>query len=200
MDIKNIVFDFGGVLVDWNPRYLYKDHFATEAEMEDFLENICTDAWNIEQDRGRPLAEATRILQEQHPEYHELIALFYGEWETMMKDQIPGSVRVLYEVRPRYNVYGLTNWSAETIDFAYNRFRFFNQFDGIVVSGVEKLIKPDPTFFNILLNRYNIKAEESVFIDDNAANIATAKEMGFHTVHFKSPRQLRVELEEMGVL
>lgn len=200
MSIKNIVFDFGGVLVDWNPRYLYKDHFATEAEMEDFLENICTDAWNIEQDRGRPLAEATRILQEQHSEYHDLIALFYGEWETMMKGQIPGTVNILHEVRPNYKLYGLTNWSAETIDFAYNRFSFFEQFDGIVVSGVEKLIKPDPTFFNVLLNRYDIKAEESVFIDDNAANIKTAKEMGFHTVHFKSPEHLREELEGMGVL
>jgi 2-haloacid dehalogenase len=191
MNIKNIIFDFGGVLVDWNPRYLYKEHFATEAEMEDFLENICTDAWNIEQDRGRPLAEATKLLQEKHLEYHDLIALFYGEWETMMKDQIPGTVKILY---------GLTNWSSETIDFAYNRFDFFEQFDGIVVSGVEKLIKPDHTFFHLLLNRYHIKAKESVFIDDNAANIKAAKEIGFHTVHFKSAEQLREELEGVGIL
>jgi 2-haloacid dehalogenase len=200
MNIKNIIFDFGGVLVDWNPRYLYKEHFATEAEMEDFLENICTDAWNIEQDRGRPLAEATKLLQEKHLEYHDLIALFYGEWETMMKDQIPGTVKILHEVRPKYNLYGLTNWSSETIDFAYNRFDFFEQFDGIVVSGVEKLIKPDHTFFHLLLNRYHIKAKESVFIDDNAANIKAAKEIGFHTVHFKSAEQLREELEGMGIL
>jgi 2-haloacid dehalogenase len=200
MNIKNIVFDFGGVLVDWNPRYLYKDHFKTEAEMEYFLENICTDAWNIEQDRGRPLAEATKLLQDQHPEHHDLIALFYGEWETMMKSNISETVKILHEVRPKYNLYGLTNWSAETIDFAYNRFDFFEQFNGIVVSGVEKLIKPDHAIYHLLLNRYNIKADESVFIDDNAANIRTAKELGFQTVHFKNAEQLREKLVEMVVL
>jgi 2-haloacid dehalogenase len=200
MNIKNIIFDFGGVLIDWNPRYLYKDHFATEAEMEVFLENICTDAWNIEQDRGRPLAEATKLLQGKHPEFRDLIALFYGEWETMMKSDIPGTVKILHEVRPKYKLYGLTNWSAETIDFAYNRFDFFEQFDGIVVSGVEKLIKPDYTFFYILLNRHDIKADESVFIDDNAANIKAAKELGFLTVHFKNPEQLREELIRVEVL
>jgi 2-haloacid dehalogenase len=200
MNINNIVFDFGGVLVDWNPRYLYKDHFKTEVEMEDFLENICTDAWNIEQDRGRPLAEATKLLQNKYPKFHDLISLFYGEWETMMKSNIPGTVKVLHEVRPKYNLYGLTNWSAETIDFAYNRFDFFEHFDGIVVSGVEKLIKPNHAIYHLLLNRYNIKADESVFIDDNAANIKAAKELGFQTVHFVSPEQLREELSGMGVL
>ncbi len=200
MHIKNIIFDFGGVLVDWNPRYLYKEHFATEAAMEEFLENICTDAWNIEQDRGRPLAEATRILQEQHPEYRDLIGLFYGEWETMMRSDILGTVEILHEVRPKFALFGLTNWSEETIDFAYNRFDFFQEFDGIVVSGVEKLIKPDPAIFHLLLNRYHINAEESVFIDDNAANIQAAKAIGFQTVHFKNPQQLRAELQEMGIL
>lgn len=200
MHIKNIVFDFGGVLVDWNPRYLYKEHFASEAAMEEFLENICTDAWNIEQDRGRPLVEATRILQEQYPEYHDLIGLFYGEWETMMKDQIHETVKILHEVRPKFGLFGLTNWSDETIGFAYNRFDFFKEFDGIVVSGVEKLIKPDPAIFHLLLNRYQINAEESVFIDDNAANIKAAQEIGFQTVHFKNPEQLRAELIGLGVL
>jgi 2-haloacid dehalogenase len=168
--------------------------------MKDFLENICTDAWNIEQDRGRPLAEATKLSQNKYPEFHDLIALFYGEWETMMKSDIPRTVKILYEVRPKYNLYGLTNWSAETIDFAYNRFDFFEQFDGIVVSGVEKLIKPDHAIYHLLLNRYNIKADESVFIDDNAANIKAAKELGFLTVHFKNAEQLREELVGMGLL
>jgi 2-haloacid dehalogenase len=194
MKIKNIVFDFGGVLVDWNPRYLYKDHFKDIDEMEDFLKNICTEEWNIEQDRGRSLSEATIQLQQKFPSHSASIALFYGEWETMLKDEIPGTVAILRKLKKKYKLYGLTNWSAETIEIAYKRFSFFDEFEGIVVSGVEKLIKPDPRIYQLLLNRYLIKADESIFIDDNIHNVKAARELGFFAIHFQNPAQLEAEL------
>jgi 2-haloacid dehalogenase len=194
MAIKNIVFDFGGVLVDWNPRHLYKSHFHDTDEMEYFLKNICTEEWNIEQDRGRSLAEATLELQKKFPEHSDSIALFYGQWEVMLKDEIPGTVALLHQLKKKFALYGLTNWSAETIDIAYRRFTFFNAFEGIVVSGTEKLIKPDKRIFQLLLDRYLIKAEESVFIDDNRNNILAARELGFTAVHFLNPEQLEADL------
>ena len=199
MAIKNIIFDFGGVLVDWNPRYLYREHFQDESEMEFFLKNICTDEWNIQQDNGRLLTEGTELLQKQFPEHHSMIGLFYGEWEKMLKDSIPGTVAILYELKKHYKLYGLTNWSAETIDIAYRRFPFFAEFEGILVSGVEKMIKPEHRIYRLLLDRYALKAEECIFIDDNEKNIVAAKEVGLHAIHFKNPNQLRVELEAFGI-
>lgn len=194
MKIKNIIFDFGGVLVDWNPRHLYKNHFKDTDEMESFLKNICTEEWNIEQDRGRSLSEATLELQNKFPDHSASIQLFYDQWEVMLKSEIPETVALLYKLKKNYPLYGLTNWSAETIDIAYKRFPFFKEFDGIVVSGVEKLIKPDKRIYQLLLDRYNIKAEESIFIDDNIHNVEAAREIGFHAIHFKNAAQLEADL------
>lgn len=198
--LKNIIFDFGGVLVDWNPAYLYRNEFESESEMNYFLENICTPEWNIKQDEGRTLAEATETLQKEYPEYKEMIGLFYGRWEEMLKGDIKENVSVLKKLKEKYPLYGLTNWSSELIDIAYKRFDFFKLFDGIVVSGDEKLIKPNPKLYNVLLNRYNIEANESVFIDDNEQNIVTARKMGFHTIHFIEEVDLEKEIKEMGLL
>lgn len=198
--IKNIVFDFGGVLIDWNPVYLYQKEFDNEEEMNHFLENICTPEWNMQQDAGRPLAEATQILQQEHPQHKELIGYFYGRWEEMLGGVIEQSERVLRMLKPHYPIYGLTNWSAETITIAYERYDFFELLDGIVVSGEEKMIKPNPKFYEVLLDRYDIKAEESLFIDDNIHNIETAKEMGFHTIHFIEEIDLEQEVRELGLL
>jgi len=194
MAIKNVVFDFGGVLVDWNPRHLYKNHFKDPAEMEHFLKNVCTEEWNIEQDRGRSLAEATLELQEKFPEHSASIALFYGQWEVMLQGEIPGTVALLHQLKKKYRLYGLTNWSAETIDIAYRRFTFFQEFEGIVVSGTEKLIKPDKRIYQLLMDRYSIQPEESVFIDDNLNNVTAARELGFTAVHFLNAEQLEAEL------
>ena len=198
--IKNIIFDFGGVLIDWNPEYLYKDEFESEFDMKCFLENICTPEWNIQQDAGRPLAEATEILQKKHPEHKEMIGLYYGRWEEMLGGVIEDNVQVLHLLKDKYPLYGLTNWSAETIPIAYSRYDFFNYLEGIVVSGDEKLIKPDSKLYKILLDRYNLKANESLFIDDNLQNIETAREMGFHTIHYTENIDLEKEVKEMGVL
>ena len=200
MEIENIIFDFGGVLVDWNPRYFYKDHFQDENEMEHFLKNICTDEWNLEQDRGRSLSDGTILLQNKFPEFHSMIQLFYDKWETMLKSDIPETVSLLYKLKAKYKIYGLTNWSAETISIAYDRFSFFKEFDGIVVSGQEKMIKPDRQIYHLLLDRYNLKAENTIFIDDNINNIKAAEELGLYAIHFKNPSQLETKLSSINVI
>jgi 2-haloacid dehalogenase len=200
MKIENIVFDFGGVLVNWNPRYLYKDHFQNDKEMEHFLKNICTDEWNLEQDRGRTLMEGTVLLQNKFPEFHSMIQLFYDKWDTMLKSDIPETVSLLYKLKTKYKIYGLTNWSAETISIAYDRFPFFKEFDGIVVSGQEKMIKPNKQIYHLLLDRYNLKAENTIFIDDNMDNIRAAEEIGLQGIHFESPSQLETRLSSINVI
>lgn len=201
MAIKNIVFDFGGVVMDWNPRYFFKDYFNDDERMEFFLKNIAQDDWNAEQDRGRTLAEGTEILVKKHPEWEKEIRAYYDNWTTMLRADIPQNVEVLKKLEHSdYELYGLTNWSAETFPYALENYDFFKIFkDKIVVSGTEKLIKPDPKIWEILLERYNIKAEESVFIDDNAKNIEVAKKMGFITVHLKPETDLEKELKDFGL-
>ena len=201
MTIKNIIFDFGGVVMDWDPRYFFKDHFNDDENMEYFLKNIVTDEWNGEQDRGRTLAEGTELQVKKHPDWEKEIRAYYDNWTTMLKSDIPHNVAVLRKLEhSKYELFGLTNWSAETFPYALENYDFFRIFDGkIVVSGTEKLIKPDPTIWNLLLNRYQIKAEESVFIDDNAKNIEVAKSLGFICVHIKENTDLEKELREIGV-
>ncbi|MDP4251303.1 MAG: HAD family phosphatase [Bacteroidota bacterium] len=200
MKIDTVIFDFGGVLVDWDPKYVYQQIFDVPEKMRWFLENICTDEWNLEQDRGRSLAEGTEILTRQFPEHDELIRAFYGRWKEMLKGEIRETVEILHELKKRYAVYGLTNWSAETFPVALERFDFFKVFDGIVVSGTEKLVKPDKAIFQLILDRYLLKAENSIFIDDNAKNITTANEMGFHAIHFENPEKLREKLSSMKLI
>ena len=200
MKVENVIFDFGGVLVNWNPRYLYRDYFQDESAMENFLHTVCTDEWNVEQDRGRTLAEGTRLLQDKFPEFHALIQLYYDQWEVMLHGDIPETVSLLYQLKEKYNIYGLTNWSAETIIVAYERFPFFKEFDGIVVSGEEKLIKPDQKLYHLLLDRYNLKAENTIFIDDNLKNVKAAEELGMIAIHFKSSGQLETELQSIGAI
>ncbi|MDP2454727.1 MULTISPECIES: HAD family phosphatase [unclassified Kaistella] len=201
MSIKNIIFDFGGVVMDWNPRYFFKDHFNDDGKMEHFLKNIATDEWNAEQDRGRSLAEGTEIQVAKHPEWENEIRAYYDNWTMMLKSDIPHNVEVLRKLEhSKYNLFGLTNWSAETFPYALENYDFFKIFEGkIVVSGTEKLIKPDPAIWEVLLNRYQIKAEESVFIDDNAKNIEVAKSLGFICIHIKEDTDLEKELRDLGI-
>ena len=201
MNIKNIIFDFGGVVMDWDPRYFFKDHFNDDEKMEHFLKNIATDEWNAEQDRGRTLAEGTEIQVAKHPEWEKEIRAYYDNWTTMLKSDIPHNVEVLRKLEhSKYELFGLTNWSAETFPYALENYDFFNIFEGkIVVSGTEKLIKPDPTIWEVLLKRYQIKAEESVFIDDNAKNIEVAKSLGFICIHIKEDTDLEKEMRDLGI-
>ena len=199
--IKNIIFDFGGVLMDWNPRYFFKDYFNDDEKMEFFLKNIADDDWNAEQDRGRSLAEGTEILVAKFPERETEIRAYYDNWTTMLRSDIPENVAVLRQLKHSdYELFGLTNWSAETFPYALANYDFFEIFNGkIVVSGEEKLIKPDPKIWQILLEKYSIQSKESIFIDDNPKNIETAKNLGFITVHITEETNLAEELRELGV-
>ena len=197
--IKNIIFDFGGVVMDWNQRYYFKNYFKNDEKMEFFLKNIATDEWNAEQDRGRSLAEGTEILVEKHPTWETEIRAFYDNWTTMLKGDIPENVAALETLaKTEFELYGLTNWSAETFPYALANYDFFEHFGGkIVVSGEEKLIKPDPKIWQVLIERYNILPEESIFIDDNAKNIEVAKKLGFHTIHCVPNINLLEEIEKI---
>ena len=196
--IKNIIFDFGGVLLDWNPRYLYKSYFNNDEEMEHFLADICNGEWNIRQDAGRPFAEAVKELQAKFPEYAEAIQMYDDDWEKMLKCELPESIDLLKELKfMGYGIYGLTNWSAEKIGYAFANYSFFSLFDGIVVSGVEKVVKPDRKIYEILLERYCLKPGECVFIDDNQDNVDMAKVLGINAIRFDNIGNVKEHLETL---
>ena len=198
--ISSVVFDIGGVLIDWNPRHLFRKVFKTEEEMEWFLANVCTYEWNVQQDGGKLFSVATAELQEKFPEYHDRIALYYGRWEEMLNGEIKGTVEIFRRLKSDgMPLYALSNWSHEAFPVAYNRYDFMKLFDGLVVSGYEKLLKPDHAIYRVLMERYNVNPAESVYIDDNKPNADAAAELGFNSIHFTSPEQLRVELKALGL-
>lgn len=194
--IKNIIFDFGGVLVDWNPAYLYEKLFDDKAAMQDFLNTVCTADWNEQQDEGRTLQEGTALLVKDYPEKRDLIEAYYGRWEEMLAGPIEETVAILRYLKEtgRYRLFGLTNWSAETFPIALRKFDFFHLFDGILVSGTEKIRKPYAVFYQLLLDRYQLRADECLFIDDNQRNIDAAMNLGIASIPFKNPTQLKNEL------
>jgi 2-haloacid dehalogenase len=200
--IKAIVFDLGGVLIDWKPEYLYRNIFTHEADMQQFLDTVCTGDWNEEQDAGRTLKEGTALLERQFPQHAENIRAYYDRWEEMLGGPIDGTVEVFKELKAtgKYKSYALTNWSAETFPIAQQKYDFLNWFDGIVVSGTEKMRKPNPLFYQLILERYQLQADEVLFIDDNLRNVQAARKLGIESVHFESPEELRAELEKRGRL
>ena len=200
--INTIIFDLGAVLIDWNPLYLYRTLFANDEEIKEFLATICTSDWNEEQDAGRSLADGTEILVRQFPDHETNIRAFYSRWEEMLGDALWDTVEIFKELKDsgKYKIYALTNWSSETFPIAVNRYEFLNWFDGIVVSGVEKIRKPAPEFYQLLLDRHLVKPEESVFIDDNYRNVLAAEKMGITSIHFTGAGLLREKLMELGVL
>ena len=200
--INTIIFDLGAVLIDWNPQYLYRKLFREESEMDYFLANICTPDWNEEQDAGQLLQVATDALVKQFPEHEINIRAFYGRWKEMLGGPIDGTVEIFRKLKQseKYKIYALTNWSAETFPVALERYEFLQWFDGIVVSGTEMMRKPNPDFYQILLDRYNVKAEEALFIDDNLRNIESAKKMGIQSIYFTSPSNLTTELISRQIL
>ncbi|MDQ7997945.1 MAG: HAD family phosphatase [Luteibacter sp.] len=197
-----VIFDFGGVLIDWNPRYLYRKLFGDDEQaMETFLAEVTTPEWNLRQDAGRSWDEAVRLLTDEHPTKAELIAAYQHRWEETLGGAIDDSLHILRELKEAgHPLYGLTNWSHETFPFARERFDFLGLFDGIVVSGEEGMIKPDPRLYQTLLERYDIDPATAVFIDDNKANVDAADALGIHGIHFHTPRQLRDELIALGFL
>lgn len=201
-DIDTIIFDLGGVLIDWNPERLFKKIFDDEAEMKYFLREICTPDWNEQQDGGRSLQEATDLLLARHPDYSEAIKAFYGRWTEMLGGAIEGTVGILKQLKAAdtHRIYALTNWSAETFPIALERYDFLQLFEGILVSGEEKLKKPDPKIYQLILERYSINGPSSIFIDDNLRNIKASIDCGIHGIHFTSPEQLRLDLQHYNIL
>jgi 2-haloacid dehalogenase len=201
MSARVVVFDLGGVLLDWNPRYLYRKLLADDAAVEEFLGAVCTQAWNEQQDAGRPLAEATAALIAEHPHRADLIRCFYERWEEMLAGPVAGTVDLLEELDRRgVPLYALTNFSAETFRIARRRFDFLTRFRGVVVSGEERLIKPDPRFFRILFERHAIAPAEAVFIDDSATNVDAARALGMIALHFRGAPDLRRQLAGLGLV
>lgn len=200
--IKNIIFDLGGVLIDWNPAYVYLEVFdGDQKKMQWFFDEICTMDWNENQDAGYPLQQATEDRVKMFPQYEEWIRMYYGRWEEMLGNAIEGTVDVLLKLiaDPNYRVIALTNWSAETFPVALARFDFLHLFEGIVVSGTEKMRKPFPEIYHLALDRYGFKASETVFIDDNHRNIAASSALGIQSILFKNPDDLERDLKEKGI-
>jgi 2-haloacid dehalogenase len=196
---KYVIFDFGGVLIDWNPRHLYRELIGNDEVMEDFLGRICTQDWNREQDGGRGTAEATALLVRQHPEHKDWIEAYYGQFDRMMKSEIAGSVAILRELKANgVPLFCLSNASADTFPLAERRFDFLALFDDILVSGREGLLKPDPAIFRLAERRFGVVPEETIFIDDHPPNVESAAELGYHAVHFTAPESLRRELSVRG--
>lgn len=200
--IDTIIFDLGGVLIDWNPEYLFRKIFDDEMEMRHFLREITTPEWNELQDAGRPLAEATEWLVARHPAYESPIRAYYGRWEEMLGGAVEATVAILEQLhrQRKHRLYALTNWSDETFPVARERFPFLRLFEGILVSGREKVKKPDPRIYQLILQRYSIEPARALFIDDSPRNVAGAETVGMRALHFESPGQLARQLQELGVL
>ena len=201
--IDTVIFDLGGVLVDWNPEYLYIKIFnGDKNKMNWFLNTVCTTAWNMEQDAGRSFQDASQLLISTYPEYEKEICAFYERWEEMLKGEIEDTVLILNILKNlnKVKLYALTNWSAETFPIAKQRFKFLNQFEGIVVSGDEKTRKPYTKIYDIILDRYDLSPEKCLFIDDSLDNINAAKSLNINALHFKTPLQLKSDLIKLRLL
>lgn len=199
---KTIIFDLGGVLIDWNPDYVYKAIFKDEEKLAWFYREICTMDWNENQDAGYPLEKATEERVALFPTYEEWIRMYYGRWEEMLGDAIEGTVSLLRQcvANPKLRVVALTNWSAETFPLALKKFDFLHWFEGIVVSGEEKTRKPFPEIYKTTLSRFNLDPEECLFIDDNLRNVKAAELLNIPSIQFKSPEQLEKELKKRSII
>jgi len=199
--VDTVIFDLGNVLIAWDPRRLYRQLFDDEARMEWFLREVCSSAWNEQQDAGRPWTEATALLRAQFPEHAEHIDAYHLRWEETLVGAMDDSVALLAQLRERgVRLLALTNWSQETFPIARQRFAFLQWFEGIVVSGEEKLIKPDPRIYQRLLERYGVEPSTALYIDDSARNVAAAEALGMQGWWFRDADGLRQRLVELQLL
>ena len=189
-------------MIDWNPSYVFDQLFDDEERKKYFFENVCTPDWNEEQDAGRSLKEATETLVAQHPDWKEYIEAYYGRWPEMLGGPIQETVEILRALKNKneYKIYALTNWSGELFPIALGMYDFLHWFDGRLVSGDEKMRKPFPEFYQLMIDRFELVPQQTVFIDDNLRNVKAAEQFGIQCIHFTSPQQLKENLEEKGVL
>jgi 2-haloacid dehalogenase len=200
--INTIVFDLGGVLIDWNPEYLYSRIFPNEEERRWFLSTICTLDWNEAQDAGRSLKEGTEWLVKKFPEHEASIRAYYGRWKEMLGGPIHETVEIFRQLKfhTHLKLYALTNWSAETFPVALELYDFLHWFDGRLVSGEEKTRKPFPEIYKLLIDRFGIDPKKAIYVDDNIRNVLPARELGFIGIHFRTPQLFKEELKGLGVL
>lgn len=201
--IDTVIFDLGGVLIDWNPAYVFRQIFDDEQEMHYFLTEICKPSWNVQQDAGRPLAVATAEKVAEFPAYKEQIEAFYGRWEEMLGGPIAGSVQLFRDLHAAktHRLLSLTNWSDETFPVALERYDFLQLFEGILVSGKEKMIKPDLRIYQLLMDRYQIKdPSRALFIDDSMKNVFGARAAGLHSEKVNSPERLKEVLSDYLII
>jgi 2-haloacid dehalogenase len=199
--INTIIFDLGGVLIDWNPAYVFDTFFDDEEKKKFFFENVCTPDWNEQQDAGRKIQEATNDLVALHPDWEEAIRAYYGRWTEMLGGPINETVDIFRRLKNNSHLkfYALTNWSGELFPIALQRYEFLKWFDGIVVSGDEKTRKPFPEIYKILLSRFTIHPEKALFIDDSLRNIKGAQALGINCIHFQSAKNLPQQLDEWNI-
>jgi 2-haloacid dehalogenase len=202
--VTAVIFDLGGVLIDWDPRHLYRRLFDGDDEaMERFLTEVTSVEWNVQQDRGRSLDAATEELVARHPDREDLIRAYYGTdtWREMISGPIAGTVDVLADLRARgVRLFALSNWSAETFPRVRHEFDFLGWFEGIVLSGQEGIAKPEEAIYRIVLDRHGLTAEDTIFVDDSERNVDQARRMGIDAIVFRDADQLRDELRGRGLL
>jgi 2-haloacid dehalogenase len=199
--IEAVVFDLGGVLIDWDPRYLYRSLFHDERQMETFLSTVATPEWNERQDLGRPFADGIAELADAFPQHADLIAAYRARWDEMLAGEIEGATYLLEELfEVDVPLYALTNWSAETFPVARRRFPWLGRFRGVIVSGEEGIGKPDPRIFELVLSRFGLRAGRTLFVDDLQVNLDAAERCGFQTLRFTTSEQLRAHLAGEGLL
>ena len=197
-NIKNVVFDFGGVLVDWNPHHLYDKYFGSSEKATWFLENICRYSWNLQMDKGKPFSEGVAELQAIYPEWSEAIGIFHTRWIEMMGGEVEGTPDLLRRLKAAgYRVFGLSNWSMETFPLVRDEFPIFKELEGKVISGEELMVKPEPEIYHCLFKRYGLVPEESIFVDDNADNVAASIREGMPAIRFVGAQELERELREV---
>ncbi len=200
-NIQVIFCDFGGVLLEWDPHRLYRRYFDQPQDIDRFLAEIDFSSWNMEQDRGRPFAQAVAELSAQFPHHAHLIRAYHEHWEDSIVGPVAGTCPILYRLKAAgYKLVGLSNWSQETFPRVRHKYPFFDLFDDIILSGAVKLVKPDARIFRLALERIGRSAEECLLIDDSPANIASARDLGLVAVQFHSPHQLERDLHLLGVL
>jgi 2-haloacid dehalogenase len=198
-DIEAVVFDLGGVLIDWNPRHLYRQLFDDPDEMEDFLAHVCTVSWHRQHDLGADIEDSCRLLAERHPGYEDMIMAWAKRGEEMAAGQFDEAVAVLGDLKAAgTRCYALSNMEAETFPIRFERFGFMKSFDGCVISGIEGLAKPDERIFDVLLRRYDLDRGAIVFVDDTRLNVESARALGIRALHYSSASQLRQELQALG--
>jgi len=190
------LFDLGGVFFDWDPKHFFKNIFENSEELNYFLSEICNDSWNIQQDAGRSIIEAEKELITIFPNYEKQIRMYYYNHRLMIKGVFSQSIEILAKlIKSKYQCYVLSNWSAETFKNMNKDYPFLNQFNGMIISGEDKLIKPDLAIYKLAIKRFNLIPQKTVFIDDKFANVEAAQKLGFHIIHLVDPTTIKENIE-----